>query len=182
MANLEKANVPGLQYLDGNISKKIPFSPRELILQLISSIDRSFIFVSVDRNYNDTAFEVKYKLKYEKEAKITASKLGAYLVKKHGTTVYKIFTSDYQVLTRNCKWVNNAPLFEEDLELETALNAAASLDWLMDFSDMQPQNIAIASQLEKLIQEDDISVRTFTSIIALTTTCAGEGNSSLVPS
>ena len=96
--------------------------------------------------------------------------------------MYKIFTSDYQVLTRNCKWVNNAPLFKEDLELETALDAAASLKWVMDFSDMQPQNIAIASQLEKLIQEDDISVRTFTSIIALTTTCAGEGNSSLAPS
>ena len=175
MANLRKALVPGIQYLDGNLSKKIPFSLRELMLQLTSEIDGSFIFVSVDRNFTDTAFEVKYKLKYEKEAKIMASKLGAYLVKKHGTTVYKIFSSDYQTLTKNCKWVNNAPLFEEELELETALDAAASLDWVMDLSDMPTQTTTMASQLEQLIQEDGASFGTFTSVIAPTTTCARGG-------
>ena len=181
MANLGKALVPGIKYLDGNLSKKIPFSPRELMLQLTSEIDGSFIFVSVDRNFTDTAFEVKYKLKYEKEAKIMASKLGAYLVKKHGTTVLKIFSSDYQTLTKNCKWVNNAPLFEEELELETALDAAASLDWVMDLSGMPTQTTTIASQLEQLIQEDDASVGTFTSVIAPTTTRARGGDSSLAP-
>ena len=96
--------------------------------------------------------------------------------------MYKIFTSEYQTLTKNCKWVHNAPLFEEEMELETALDTAASLDWVMDLSGIQSHNQTMTSQLDKLIQEDDASVGTFTSVIAPTITCAREGDSSLAPS
>ena len=96
--------------------------------------------------------------------------------------MYKIFTSEYQTLTKNCKWVDNAPLFEEEMQLETALDAAALIDWVMDLSGIQSHNQTMTSQLDKLIQEDDASVGTFTSVIAPTTTCAGEGDSSLAPS
>ena len=94
MANLRKYSVTVIQYLDRKINKKLP-SPRELVLQLSSDIDGRLIFVSIDRNYLDTGYEVKYKIKYEKEAKIIASKLGAYLVKEHGNAVYKIFSAEY---------------------------------------------------------------------------------------
>ena len=63
--------------------------------------------------------------------------------------------------------------------METALDAAALLDWVMDLSGMPTQTTTMASQLEKLIQEDDASVGTFTSVIAPTTTRARGGDSSL---
>ena len=94
MANLGKCAVPGIQYLDGQINKKLA-TLRELILQLSSEIDGSIIFVSIDRNYSDTGFEIKYKVKYEKEAKIIASKLGAYLAKECGSAACKIFSAEY---------------------------------------------------------------------------------------
>ena len=59
----------------------------------------------VNGNLQDDCTEY-VKDKYEKEAKVIASKLGAYLVKDHGTAVYKIFSAEYQSLTKKCKWIN----------------------------------------------------------------------------
>ena len=181
MANLGKCSVPRIQYLDGQINKKLP-SPRELILQLSSEIDGRLIFVSIDRNYSDTGYEVKYKIKYEKEAKVIASKLGAYLVKDHGTAVYKIFSAEYQSLTKKCKWINDAPLFEEEVELENAIDTASSLDWVMDLSTMHSKNDDLTNKMNQLVQEDDGSVGTFTSTILPSSTRSGGVDASLAPS
>ena len=47
--------------------------------------------------------EYAYKIKYEKESNIIASKLDTYLVKEHGSAVYKIFSAKYQSLMKKCK-------------------------------------------------------------------------------
>ena len=104
------------------------------------------------------------------------------MVKEYGSAVYKIFSAEYQTLTKQCKWVNDAPLFEEEVELENAIDTVSSLDWLMDISAMPSKHDQLTDKINQLIQEDDGSVGTFTSIIAPSSTRAGGVDASSAPS
>ena len=95
MSNIGKNSTPGIEYIDGNINKKLGKSQRKLILNIESTIKNPLIFISIDFNYHNTAYKLKYKLKHEKQANLTASKLGPFLKKEYGSDILKIFNPDY---------------------------------------------------------------------------------------
>ena len=79
------------------------------------------LILTINAQFDDvikTTFEIKYKLKYESEAKLMAYKLGDYLHKLHGKLTLTISSPDHQSLIISVVWEDEIPLYAEDKEIE----------------------------------------------------------------
>ena len=171
MQCLDQITIHGLSSLDYNMTMaKKKRTLRHLILSLTSNKDQGKPFHSIDKNYNKTGYILRFKMFYGQEALLCATHVGAYLVKNHGTTIMKEFSTDEQIRIKDTEWSeDNIPFSKDEKELSLMCENIEQLPWIdTSFIDEQPNTIDLLTKPNIMGIIDDDTVSTFENSITKT--------------
>ena len=118
MQSVEQVTLSGVSTVDDE--KKIKgenWSLRQLIMSCKEE-NNDQIFLSVDEGYfKNNGMVIRYKCHYEKQAKLFAHNVGAYLKKEYGTTILEWFDADEQMKINDTQWIDDVPHSKTEREL-----------------------------------------------------------------
>ena len=147
----------GINQINGLVSTSIPSSPRQLALQIKSKKvpgQKLFIVIEKNRQGSCTLF---YRKKFYEEASIVADHLLAYFLHLYGEGVLLLFDPYYQDLAKDAKWIEEQPYYEEELELNEAINDDVDLKWIIE------EKLA-AKKRVRIYKEDNVTMASYKTI------------------
>ena len=166
LANIGYVEAPGIVFVDGQVSKKLKSTPRQLIAEFKSSTEGftdESLFISIERKWSGE-YQLLYRKKFQSEAVRVAKHVAAHLHKKYGKDVLSMFTAHYQSEAKNCFWdSNDRPLHSEEKAAQDIIDTEP-FAWLELPDDFSLNSNKRSRTDNSEVQVDDTSVLTSKTI------------------
>ena len=89
------------------------------------------LFISIEKNHQGL-YTLFYRKNFYKEASTVVDHLPAYFLHLYREGVLSLFDPYYQDLAKDAKWIEGQPCYEEELELNEAINDDVDLKWMIE--------------------------------------------------